>query len=169
MATLVQHAGRLPGRRAIGGRRVSAGKKIDRALASAAARLDADETTGEIANTLRGLRRDMEAIPAPIRAMEYLSADAEYLVAALTGGGVRFASRKNAPSQIAGSAYAAWMLAYRSGGGESVDWTLVASMFVEGVVHAMRKKNGVPKNARRMLEDAAALADTKPRHRRRGR
>lgn len=130
------------------------GRKIAKAKRSAAAKLHDDCTKGEVGQAVRELAKEVHSVPAPIRAMGYLMGDATALVKALTAAGVRFASRKNAPAQIAGSAYAAWAVNHGSAGECPANWTLVQTLFVQGVVHALHHKEGTPELAREMLEHA---------------
>ena len=127
------------------------GRMASAAHAKAAKAVHPKATRAEVEAAVAEFARDLERIPATVLAMELAMRDCERLVQALNAAGLRFASRKNAPAQLAAAAYAGWISCHAASGTRPADWMGVLACLVEGVEHALVNGNGTPRALREIV------------------
>mgnify|MGYP001556696565 FL=1 len=136
----------------------------DNAMARAMAALDDDTTAEELAETVRQADRRLREIPPRVRAMEACMATAERLVDVLGQRGIHFANTTNAPAQLAGSMYAAWIWHDHHGVEDNADWLAVMEACAAAVAWAVDHADTAHPLAQRLVADVlgeipAELAD----------
>ncbi|MEI6239606.1 MAG: hypothetical protein WCR51_04395 [Planctomycetia bacterium] len=132
------------------------GRIVSAARASAEKAIHPEATPAEIEAAIAKCSRKLVSIPAPVLAMEAAMSDCERLVQILGRAGLRFASRKNAPAQLAAAAYAGWIACHSSRGTTPADWMGVVASLVDGVEHAIEHGTGTPRAVRQAVIRATA-------------
>lgn len=144
------------------------GRKVRSAERKAVKALHDNATVGEIATAVRQFADTVNTIPAPVRAMEHAMRDCEELVGVLAARGFRFASRKNAPAQLAASVYAAWLDCHAIPAADPVEWLNAVTLLVDGLAHAADHSTGTSQLTRETMAVAVARQPKRPaRHHRR--
>lgn len=132
------------------------GRIVCDARSKAAKALHPKATTADIEAAVAKFSRELDRIPAPVLAMEAAMSDCERLVQILGRAGLRFASCKNAPSQLAAAAYAGWITCHSRRGTTPADWMGIVSALVDGIEHALANGTGTPPAVQKAVRDATA-------------
>lgn len=130
------------------------GRHHARTVRSTTRKLRGNVSADRLVEVVRDHAAEVRKIPATLRAMEHAMADATALVVVLEDCGVVFADTRNAPTQIAGAMYAAWLSCHNHRDTDPVDWLGAASMVPLAVAWAVHHKTGTPPEARDMLAAA---------------
>lgn len=117
----------------------------------------AGEDFGSVVAALRRYSAAEKSVPPKIRSLHEAQAIAEELVETLVDAGVKFASRKEAPSQVAASIYAGWLAAFRAEKPDPVDWLFAVSLAAKGIEHAIRTADGAPEIAREIVSETGSV------------
>jgi len=130
------------------------GRHHARTVRATTRKLRGTVSADRLVEVVRDHAAEVQKIPAPLRAMEHAMADATALVVVLEDCGVVFADTRNAPAQIAGAMYAAWLACHNHPNTDPVDWLGSGAMVPLAVAWAVKNKTGTPPEARDMLASA---------------